>query len=119
MRSTILFIILACYADTYCPETLPVLDRIDTKVRQRLELRGGSPDLGLSNLDGDMISSHMNSLRALKDLTAGVRDGKYSAKAAKQRAEHLIMGSNPIESLNILEVNGRTTRHRSQIRLAL
>jgi hypothetical protein len=103
MRAAIVFVI-ACYADIYRPATLLIWDR------PTLSLRGGSPDLGLSTLDGDLLHSHMQSLRSVKDLAVGVREGRYSVTDAKHRAEFLLMGSNPMESSSILEVGLRCQR---------
>jgi hypothetical protein len=110
MRTPTIFFIAVCCAGTHRPVHPPVCGRTEVNAWPRLDLRGGTPDLGVTNLDGDLISSHMDSVRALKDLTVGVRNGKYSVMTAKRRAELMIMGSNPTESSKILEVTDRTTR---------
>ncbi len=107
MRAAIVFL-LSCYADTYRPATSLDWDR------RVLSLRGGSPDLGLSTLNGNLMYSHMQSLRAVKDLAVGVREGKFSVEAAKHRAELLLMGSDPMESSSILEVLYCAVRHHKK-----
>ena len=60
-----------------------------------LNIRGGAPDLS---------SGAKRELWLGEDLSVGVRDGKFSIMTPKQKAELMIMGSNPTESRSILQV---------------
>ena len=75
-----------------------------------LILRGGSPDLS-SDINGQLIASQ---IRAEKGLTVGVRNGKYTVLTPKQKAELMVMGSNPAESRKILEVLNIISAHISR-----